>query len=183
MRCRIYCLRRCIAARRLSIRTRRRRRAATYLRICHEAAQRALEEHRGHWGRSQDQRRQNQPHAALLHRLAGHAVAGGTGQQILVHQCRGSEGGHYTFHHVKRDGDHRCKYGHREHRADALNSLRWNNCLVCSNSRHGVDSGKTHQRTSMPTRTGAVSSPREITANCNERQSSIAARPHISGMT
>ncbi|WP_414604928.1 hypothetical protein, partial [Stenotrophomonas sp. AR029] len=49
-------IRRVVTTRRLPIRARRLRHwAATYLRICHEAAQGALEEHGRHWGRSQNQ--------------------------------------------------------------------------------------------------------------------------------
>lgn len=51
LRCILLLRWRVVATRRQPIRTRRlRRRAATYLRICHEATQRTLEEHRRHWG-------------------------------------------------------------------------------------------------------------------------------------
>jgi len=43
-----------------------------------------LEEHRSHWGRSQDQGREDRAHAALLRRLAGHAVAGRACPQEFV---------------------------------------------------------------------------------------------------
>ncbi len=51
----VHRLLRNIRARRLSLRARLRCRAAAYLGICHEAAEGALEEERGHWGRSQNQ--------------------------------------------------------------------------------------------------------------------------------
>src|SRR2546427_28942 len=57
-------------ARRTTISTRRGTGATTYLRICHEGAQGTLEEHRCHWGCSQDQRGEDQAHASLLHCLA-----------------------------------------------------------------------------------------------------------------
>ena len=73
--CRVDGLLRHIRARRLSLRARLRSRAAAYLGICHEAAEGALEEERGHWGRSQNQGGEDQAHAALLHGLAARGDA------------------------------------------------------------------------------------------------------------
>ena len=108
-------IRRVVATRRLPIRARRlRHRAATYLRICHEAAQGALEEHGRHWGRSQNQGRQDQSHAALLHRLTGHTVTGRAHERELVHKRCHPERGRHADHHVQRDRDHRRQYRHGE---------------------------------------------------------------------
>ena len=84
--------RRCrrIRTRRLALRTRLARCRSTDLGIWRETTQGPLEEHRRHWGSGQDQGREDQTHAALLHRLAGHAVAGGTIEQESVDQRRRS---------------------------------------------------------------------------------------------
>ena len=89
----IYRLRRRIRTRRLALRTRLARCRSTDLGVWRETTQGPLEEHRRHWGSGQDQGREDQAHAALLHRLAGHAVTGGAVEQELVDQGGGPERG------------------------------------------------------------------------------------------
>lgn len=93
--------------RRLTIRARRCRYCTTaYLRICHEAAQCSLEEHRRHRAaQSENQHGQDQAHAALLQCHARHTFA-----EILTHQRtrqRASPKGERNLgHHLHRDAGH-----------------------------------------------------------------------------
>ncbi len=127
--------------RRLPIRTRRGRHSATtYLRICHEGTQSALEEHCSHWGRSQNQRRQDQAHAALLQRHAAHALG-----QVRPQQCtqrrRASERSRHARHHFHGTAGHRSQHRHREQGADAKEQPSLDRDFVCSNSRQRMNSG------------------------------------------